>query len=80
MSDDTEGTAVITTDQIFNEVRALGAALTELRVEFKSLAKLEARVDKLEERERAAWQLPVAWTSAVAGGIAAVYQAFNPGK
>lgn len=80
MSDGTEGTAVITTEQIYTELRTMSQLLTELKVKFEKVEKLEERVEKLEDSQRAAWQIPVAWTSAAAGALAAIYQSMHPGK
>lgn len=79
MSDSPEGSAVVTIDQIYAEVRAVSNLLTELKVKFELVEKLEKRVEELERAQRGQWQVPVAWTSAAAGGVAAVWQAFHPG-
>lgn len=74
MSEPSEG-ATVSSDQIYAELRALRDTLIELKVRFEIVSSLEKRVEALEAAQRGQWQLPVAWTSAVAGTVAAVYQA-----
>lgn len=82
MSDGTEGSAVITTDQIYAELQKVSNTLTELKIRFEAVGRLEKRIDALEQeladRQKNNWQLPVAWTAAATGTFAAVYQAFGP--
>lgn len=66
---------MVTSDQIYAELRAMRDTLLELKVRFESVDKLEERIKALEDAQRGQWQLPVAWTSAAAGTMAAVYQA-----
>lgn len=76
MSEPPEG-ATVTSDQIFSELRAMRDTLVELKVRFEMVSALEKRVEALETAQRGQWQVPVAWTSAVAGTVAAVYQAMG---
>lgn len=80
MSDGTEGNAVVTTDQIYAELRQMGRTLLELTVRFEIINSLEKRISALEDEKRRGWQLPVAWSSAAAGTFAAVYQTIHPGQ
>lgn len=76
MNEPTEG-AMATSSQVFAELRALRDTLLELKIRFESISKLEQRIEALEAAQRGQWQVPVAWTSAVAGTVAAVYQALG---
>lgn len=79
MSENPEGSAVVTIDQIYAEVRAVSDQLIKLTERFEKIDNLEKRVEKLEDGQRGQWQVPVAWTSAAAGAAAAVWQAMHPG-
>lgn len=79
MSDSPEGSAVVTIDQIYAEVRAVSDQLIKLTERFEQLDELKKRVEKLEEAQRGQWQVPVAWTTAAAGAAATVWQAMHPG-
>lgn len=84
MSDSPEGSAVVTIDQIYAEVRVVSDQLIKLTERFEQLDELKKRVEKVEEKleesQRGQWQVPVAWTSGAAGVAAAVWQAMHPGR
>lgn len=66
---------MVTSDQIYAELKIVRDTLLELKIRFETVDKLEKRIEALELAQRGQWQLPVAWTSAAAGTVAAVYQA-----
>lgn len=81
MSEGTEGTAVVTTDQIYVQLQEMGRTLLELKIRFEMVDDLRKRVIKVEERldedQRSRWQLPVAWTSAAAGLFGTAWQTWH---
>lgn len=80
MSEGTEGTAVVTTEQIYLRLQDVSQTLLELKVRFEMVSDLKTRVekieDRLEEEQKNRWQLPVAWTAAAAAIAGDLYQAF----
>jgi hypothetical protein len=79
VSEGTEGTAVVTTEQIYTLCQDMGRTLVELKVRFEMVSDLKTRVEKIEDRmeqeQKNRWQLPVAWTAAVAAVAGDIYQA-----
>lgn len=73
MSSPNEGAAVITSDQIFAELRQVALALAELKTKFEAFNSLEKRVETLEEERRKSWAVPAAWAMTAASTVAAVY-------
>jgi hypothetical protein len=68
-----EGSAVITTDQIYAELRQMAQTLIELKTKFEAIDSLQKRVDRLEEDRRKSWATPAAWAMTAASTVAAVY-------
>lgn len=81
MSNPSEGGAVVTTDQIYTELRSVSETLLKLKVKFEIVDDLKDRIAALErqrdEDQRNRWQLPTAWTAAAASMFAAIWQAFH---
>lgn len=73
MNASNEGSAVITTDQIYAELRTVSAVVGKLESKFEALGSLEKRVEKLEEEHRRSWAVPVAWAMTAASTVAAFY-------